>query len=123
MIDHGQYHNQSKDLQGISERKYETIFKMYTQDDYPFYNILQQIIIPQQINARMYSTIKVKGSIPYSVLSHQIYKDISLWWLICLANNIDDPTQLISPGTSLTYIKPNFVNQVMTEIKSKIKSK
>lgn len=123
MIDHGQYHNQSDDLAGLSERKYETIFKMYLHDDYPFYNILQQIIIPEEVSARMYSTIKIKGSIPYSVLSHQIYKDISLWWLICLANNIADPTQLISPGTSLRYIKPNFVNKVMTEIKSKIKSK
>lgn len=123
MIDHGKYHNQSDDLVGISERKYETIFKMFTHDDYPFYNILQQVVIPEEINARMYSTIKVKGSIPYTTLSFQLYKDISLWWLICLANNIDDPTQLISPGATLRYIKPNFVNQVMTEIKTIIKSK
>ena len=94
---------------------------MYDEDMYPTYNILQQIILPDEVSEKMIGTIQVKGNIPYTTLSFQLYKDISLWWLICLANKIDNPTQLISAGTTLRYIKPNFVRQVTSQIKAQLK--
>lgn len=112
------FHNSNKQLSPIRDRLYENIFKTYIEDEYITYNILQQISLPVEISNQMVSTIQVKGNLPYTTLSYQIYKDISLWWLICLANNIQNPTQLISAGTTLRYIKPNFVKKVIAQIKT-----
>lgn len=121
-MDYGRYNNNIGDLAGISDRMYESIFKMYQQDEYYFYNLLQCIHLPDQLASHMYMTRKLEGVMPLTTLSYEVYGDISLWWLICLSNNIDNPTKFIEPGTELKLIKPNHVGTIVKAIQAHIGS-
>lgn len=117
-MDYGKRNNSVNALQGISDKQYETIFKVYQQDEYYFYNILQCIHLPENISSSMYTSRKIEGVIPLTTLSYEVYGDIKLWWLICLANNIDNPTKFIAPGTVIKLIKPGKVNAVIKAIQA-----
>ncbi len=119
-MDHGKYNNSIPALQGITDRQYESIFKMYQEGDYYFYNILQCVHLPDSLTSSVYMTRKVEGTMPLTTLSYEVYGDIKLWWLICLANKIDNPTQFIAPGTTIKLIKPASVNKVIKAIQTYI---
>ena len=119
-MDYGKYNNSISVLEGITDRQYESIFKMYQAGEYYFYNILQCIHLPDNITSSMYMTIRVEGIMPLTTLSYEVYGDIKLWWLICLANKIDNPTQFIKPGTQVKLIKPASVNKVIKAIQTHI---
>jgi hypothetical protein len=116
----GTYHNNTPGLHGISEQHYEKIFKLYMDGEYPTYNLLQQIVLPDNINQTMLRTIDVPPGTPYSILSYNIYGNIHMWWLICLVNRIDDPTSLPPAGTKLSIIPSEHVGQVLSIIASQL---
>jgi hypothetical protein len=116
----GQYQNNISELRGISDKLYESIFKLYRDGTHYTYNILQQVSIPDDIDPLMVQEITITSEMPYSVLSYNVYGSIQQWWLICLVNNIDDPTKMLPTGTKIKVIKPQFVGQVLGMIKSQL---
>ena len=85
------------------------------------YNILQAIRLPDDIEAGLYVTETVPPNMPLTVLSYRVYGTMDLWWLICLANNIEDPTRFIKPGEEIKIIKPEYVNLVITGIQDQLR--
>jgi len=120
MIDFGKYHNKMG-LGILGERRYENIFKMYKTGEYKTYNILQAVHLPDDIAPEMYELENVPPNMPLTVLSYRVYNTMDLWWLICIANNIDDPTQFIKPGVAIKIIKPEFVSSIITLIQKQLK--
>lgn len=117
----GYYRPDISVLTQIGQNNYENIFRMYTTENNQFfYNLLTNITIPQELFPNSYYVIKVTKSIPWTVISYNEYATTSLWWLICLANNIDNPIQYPSPGTSLKIIYPELVKNVINEINTKL---
>jgi hypothetical protein len=100
--------------------KYEDIFNLYnTEDKYRYYNILRTVNFPKKLIRGITSDYTVKGSIPYTALSYNIYKTPNLWWLICLVNNIKNPVKLLEPGVTIKIIKPENVDSILSQIQSK----
>ena len=116
----GLYQNQIPSLDTLTDRFYENIFKLYKDGPYHFYNILQQVTLPDNIDTAMYEVVDMPPQMPFTVLSHKVYGNINLWWLICLANDIANPTQLLPPGTQIRVIKPHFVGDILTSIQSQL---
>lgn len=116
----GQYQNNKQNLMSLRESMYENIFKLYDVDNYPTYNILQQVSIPENLDESVFSSIETQPSMTLSVLSHRLYNTMDLWWLICIVNRIDNPIELLPPGVTLKIIKPQYVSQVLTSIKSQL---
>ena len=45
---------------------------------------------------------------------------MDLWWLICLANKINNPLNLAEVGQKLKIIKREFIKFILDEIRLKL---
>jgi hypothetical protein len=104
----------------VTPQHYENIFNMHREDGYNIYNLLQHVVIPDDLDPRLYELQSPVGGMPYSVLSYRIYGTMNLWWLICTVNNIYDPTSLTKPGDVLKIIKPQHVGAMLSNIQDQL---
>ena len=113
----GNYRNQIDEISNIPASRYENIFRMYkTSSNQYYYHILQSISINGDLDKTKIFYIPVKQSLPWSVISYNVYGVTDLWWTITLINGIDNPVKQPSTGTVLKAIRPEFINSVIDEI-------
>ena len=90
----GLFQNQIKDLPALNRYRYEKIFRMYKNNGiHYFYNVLQTLYLPDQIDETKVYYITVKQKEPWTMISFRAYKTIELWWLLCLLNKIYNPSK------------------------------
>jgi hypothetical protein len=106
---------QQKDT-SLDDSRYENIFNLARADKYYFYNIIKKISFPDELNTNMFYTVKITSEMPWTTFAHQVYGDQTLWWLICILNNIQNPTTNPAPGILYKVIEPSFVSQILAEI-------
>ena len=117
-LNHNQVSSLSGELVTLSDYNYENIFSMFRTDGGHFaYNLLKTIIIPRNLEQNLYDTVRVDRKMAWTNVSFLEYGTIQLWWLVCLANGIKDPTKLPEPGTTLRVIKKRFVPRVLKHLK------
>lgn len=115
----GIYQNKVAGLPELKATKYETIFKLYkNNDNFYYYNILKAIYLPKNLDDTKVYYQSVTTKMPWTLVSFNAYNTIDLWWLICLTNNIFNPLKFPAQGTLLKIIKPAFVSQVLDEIQT-----
>ena len=120
----GQYQNEIGGLKSLSLSRYERIFKLYTEGkqgkQFYFYNILNKIEMPDNIDSSILDTYVVNAKEPLTTTSYNIYGDIDSWWLLYLLNkDLLSKKFYAEPGTQLQYILPNsrqLVYQQITDI-------
>ena len=113
----GNYQNNISSLVSLQNTRYERIFKLYTtKDNQYFYNLLQSIYIPGEIDKTALFYMPVKQSLPWSIISFNAYGTMDLWWLITLTNQIYNPVISPTAGTILKIIRPEYVPDVLAEI-------
>lgn len=104
MIDFGKSQNDIPDLVTLDFARYENIFKLYKDSNsIYFYNILNSIQVPDNIDKQYFYVVKINRKIPWTTISYEQYATIDLWWLICLINKIDNPIKFVEPEPSLKY--------------------
>lgn len=119
----GSYRSELKFLSQLGKNNYENIFRMYTTEKNQFfYNILTNVNISSDLFPNSYYTITVTKSMPWTVISYNEYATTSLWWLICMVNNIINPIEYPVPGTTLKIVYPELVKNVVNEINNKLNS-
>ncbi len=119
----GKYQNQITSLSGVPLGMYENIFKVYTQaaedtdKQFYFYNILNKIDFPTNLDSEFFGLHKVTGRLPLTTVSYHIYDNISLWWILYL-NNLDVLRNkfYVDGGVQLKFIKPEFLAFIYTEM-------
>jgi len=104
----------------LSDTRYENIFSMNLCDTYLFYNIIKKINFPDDLETEVYYEQYTTASIPWTTLSHEVYGDQNLWWLICGVNNIQNPTVNPEVGKAYKLIRPSYVNTILAEIKQQL---
>jgi len=120
----GDYQNDINSLPSITRERYENIFKIFNvktdEDDYFFYNILNKINIPADIDENILGTIDLNAKIPWTILSHKLYGTQFLWWLIFLLNK---PKNIFYAESSITYkyILPENVEDVLNSIANQLR--
>lgn len=120
----GAYQNQISDLPALSLERYESIFKIYNVIDansnYYYYNILNKITIPDDIDENLLSTISLNLKIPWTILSHKLYKTQHLWWLIFLLNK---PKNIFyaESGIDYKYVLPENIEIILDTIESQLR--
>lgn len=50
----------------------------------------------------------------FDLLAHKYYGDVSMWWIIAVANNINDAQFFVEPGLQLRI--PFNTNQIMNDL-------
>jgi hypothetical protein len=121
MIDFGKQQNDIPDLFPLDSTRYENIFKLYKDpNSIYFYNILNNIIVPDNIDQQFYYIIKLNRKIPWTTISYEQYGTIDLWWFICLVNKINNPIKFVEPGSELKIIRKNYLATVLNIIQKNI---
>lgn len=121
MID-GKFQNEITELPKLATGRYENIFKIYeTSNKQFYYNILNTIQFPDDINPSIFYTIKVSQRMPWSMISFNEYETMDLWWLICIINKIDNPISYPDVGSELKIVRREFLRYIFDEINLKLK--
>lgn len=103
---------------------YENIFNMYevvneNNNSYVFYNILNKITLPNDIDDIIYDYYIVEYNIPLTILSYNLYESIHLWWLILLVNNIKNPVLNFKEGSVIKIIKKEYLDSFIKALNYK----
>ena len=123
-MDIGDFQNNIVDLPSIDLVRYENIFKTFTvekskDNTYYFYNILNKINIPQQLNEEILGTIKLNTRLPWTTLSYKIYTTQYLWWLVFILNKPEN-IFFAEAGIEYKYVLPEYLGVVLENIQSQI---
>jgi len=118
-MDTGSYQNSISQLTPLNSYRYENIFKLYTTDQNQYYyNILQSIYLPDDIDDSTVFFMHIQENLPWTTISFNAYGNIELWWLIMLVNKIYNPIKGATSGMVLKIIKPEFIPSILQEIKN-----
>jgi hypothetical protein len=119
----GKYQNEITSLSALPLAMYERIFKVYTQaandtdKQFYFYNILNKIQFPTNLDSNFFGLYDVLGRLPLTTVSYRIYDNIHLWWILYL-NNLDVLRNkfYVDGGVQLKFIKPELLGVIYTEM-------
>ena len=113
----GQYQNSIPALPTLNTFRYERIFKLYTTtNNQYYYNLLQSIYLPDEIDDTKVFYLTVKQQLPWTMISYNAYGNIELWWLVMLTNKIYNPIKAPEVGTVIKLIKPEYIPSILKEI-------
>lgn len=110
-------HNQIKDLSKLTIENYENIFNVYQEENgLYYYNLLNSIQFPTNLPATLFTSYIIKPGDSWPFISYKVYKTPNLWWIIILANKIQNPTQLPSSGTELLIPIVDVVKEILSQL-------
>jgi hypothetical protein len=117
----GLFQNQIKELPALNRYRYEKIFRVYKDKGvHYFYNILQALHLPDQVDETKVYYITVKQKEPWTMISFRAYRTIELWWLLCLINKIYNPLLFPASGTTLKVLRPQYLPELFNEIETQL---
>jgi hypothetical protein len=114
--------SQIPELPQIQTMRYENIFNVYkkTKDgkDFYFYNINNKIVLPVNIDEVYLQTFQLDRTIPWTILSYNLYGNIYLWYILYILNksNNNKPDFHARAGSTIVFIRPEFISSVVKSI-------
>jgi len=119
----GEYQDNIPALSSLDIIDYERVFKVHTATNndkqFYFYNILNKIEFPENIDSDILGFYTAKSNEPLTTTSFNIYDDIKSWWIIYLLNKTVLKTQFfVKGGQQLQYILPEFRTFIYSQITS-----
>ncbi len=90
--------------------------KIETDNGYPIYNLMGRVKVPKNINPIFYDSYQPTSNESFETISYKSYGTISLWWLICLVNNLYNITEGAVAGVPLKIIKKQYIGDILEEI-------
>lgn len=90
--------------------------KIEAENKYPIYNLMTRIKVPRDINPIFYDLYNPKSNESFQTISYKAYGTISLWWLICLVNNLYNITEGAAIDVPLKIIKKQYIGDILEEI-------
>ena len=117
----GKYQDDVPALSSLDIVDYERIFKVHTASvdnkQFYFYNILNKIEFPENIDSSILELYTAKSKEPLTTTSYNLYGDIKSWWMIYLLNKNVLKTQFfVEGGQQLKYIIPSSRSLIYTQI-------
>lgn len=112
--------NEIKDIavNRLSDQHLENLFFVHTKDSGKyFYNIMKTVNFPEDMDPLFFTQYQTKPKDTWPLIAHQEYNDITLWWVICSANQIINPVKQPEPGTILKIPNPGIVRRILNKIK------
>lgn len=111
------YQNEITDLPKLLQENYENIFQIFQdKDDHYFYNLLETIHFPENLPSGYFDTYNIRPGDTLPFISYKLYKTTNLWWAICLANNIINPTEQLETATTLKIPKVSILREIIKQI-------
>ena len=109
--------NQIPDLEKLHPENMENIFNVYQEaDGLYYYNLLQTISFPQDLPLTLFTSYIISYGDTWPFISYKNYNTPNLWWVILLANNIQNPLEPLVPGTTIKVPINVVVKDVLAQI-------
>jgi hypothetical protein len=113
----GKYQTSITGLPDLGRNRYENIFKLYLNEaDQFYYNLNKSVSFPAEIDEKFLSYFSLDREVPWTIISYNIYGTIFLWWTITELNRISNPVILPPTGTVIKYIKPGYIDEILSQI-------
>ena len=101
----------------ITSENYENIFNIFTDENgFYYYNLLKKVDFPVDLNSEVYDYYQTQPIDTYPYLAYRFYKNVKLWWVICAANQIDNPIKQPEVGTLLKIIRPYYIKNILGRV-------
>lgn len=108
--------NNIKELPKLTTENYENIFDVFTdENDRYYYNLLQTISFPNLPDG-YFDAYNITYGDTWPFISYKIYNTPNIWWILLLANNIQNPVKSLVPGTTIKAPKINIVKIILAEL-------
>jgi hypothetical protein len=105
-------------LNKLKTENYENIFNVYREENgLYYYNLIQTVVFPSNLPKGLFSVYEIGHGDSWPYISYKVYNTPNLWWIILLANQIDNPTNNPVPGSLLKIPKTDIVKEVLAQIK------
>lgn len=106
-------------LKKLTPQNLENLWNIHTTDEGEyFYNLLKTVNFPSDLDTDTYGEYVTEPSDTWPLIAWKHYEDVKLWWIICMLNNIQDPTLQPEPSTTIKILSVNVVRDILTEIRS-----
>jgi|WetSurMetagenome_2_1015567.scaffolds.fasta_scaffold53084_2 hypothetical protein len=79
-------------------------------DGVEFWDVLDLPEIPEQPDDQLYTVL---GTDRIDLLAYRLYKDARLWWVIAVANGMEDIPTDFNEGEVIRLPSPRYVLQVL----------
>ena len=95
---------------------YAKIFNVYEEKDgTQFFNLMNSINISGDIDPQLYQYDYIESFTSFYTLSKKYYGTPKLWWIILVANNIDNPFS-VKAGQQIRILKNAAVTEILNQI-------
>lgn len=109
--------NDINDLEKLREENFENIFNVYQDENGTyFYNLLQTVVFPQDLPISLFTTYTIGYGDTWPFISYKTLKSPNLWWVILLANNIQNPIAPLVNGTQIKIPTQTVVREILAQI-------
>jgi hypothetical protein len=109
--------NQIEDLPKLDAENLENIFNVYVDENgMYYYNLLQTISFPDNLPLNLFSSYTIKYGDTWPFISFKTLNSPNLWWVILLANKIQNPIILPSPGTVIKIPLVQVVREILSQL-------
>jgi len=113
-------------LSALPLQRYERILKLHTEapsqpalnnKQFYFYNLLNKLEFPLNIQSTLLSTYNVKSREPFTTISFKLYDDIDSWWMIWYLNKKELTGKFYAEGgQELQFLLPSARNLIYQQI-------
>jgi LysM repeat protein len=111
------YQNEISELRNLKDERYENIFQLYQDENNKyFYNLLETINFPDNLPEGFFSNYVIQPGDTLPLISFKLFRTIHVWWAICLANKINNPTITLTPGDVLRVPNINIIREIIRQI-------
>jgi nucleoid-associated protein YgaU len=101
----------------ITDENYENLLSVYTDDSgFYYFNLIGTVNFPVEMAPGTYTLYKTTPDDFYTAISYKHYNTIKLWWVICAANQIMDPTAAPDVGRILRIPTPSTVSSILSDM-------
>ena len=101
----------------VTSENYENIFNIYTDENgFYYFDLLKKVDFPDDLDSEIYDYYETVGTETYPNIAFKAYKNVTLWWVICASNHIDNPIEQPQAGTLLKIIKPEYIKIILSKM-------
>jgi hypothetical protein len=106
------------DLPKLPPDLLENVFSVYEDENGKrFYNLLNSVHFPQNLPRSMFSLYQISYGDTWPYISYKTLGTPNAWWLILLANRIDNPLTMPLNGTRIKIPTAELARAILQKIR------
>lgn len=104
-------------LPSLPPQNYDNIFSVAMDEDgYYYYNLLRVVNFPVDMAASAFKYYTSVTNDTWPLIAWKHYSDVKLWWIVCAANQIQNPAEHPVPGTKLKIIEISAIKNLLNQL-------